>query len=1167
VRIESIDLIRFGHFLNREIDLPPREPDFYLIYGDNEAGKSTLLRGISALFFGVPARTPDVHSCKGSELRIGATISEGEKKLSFRRRKGSSGTVLNMEEAQIQDNVLIPFLRELDCERFEQFFGLDHDRLREGGEELLRGQGDVGSALFQAAGLLDLTRLLAKLDDEAKELFSPRSRSKVIGIALDEYRQARTEVRRLAISAATVKEKQAELDRAKQNHEALKTEAQSLQVDLVKLRRIASNKPDVARLQDLRTALIGFQSIPSLPLTARRQRDDALAALADATSQIDRLNEQMARRKERVQALPLGVAFKTYEKDIQELNAGIHDYIRAVSDRPKRAAEFDEAIQLAEAEWKEVWRKRPVSDAEELRSVYSRKREILALINEHAKLSTSLADAEEMLRTGKEERERLEGELTRSFEPPDPAALIAAVEHAKSLGDTDSAIARLKSDIKRLTADAAREMNGLRLWSGTLQQFETFPAPLLATIEQYAREWDNSHATQKELTLRQSRISDKILEVEGDLRRDDVKIGKAGESDLTEARARRDKLWNLIRSSMFDKTMSDKDAQQQSDSSAPLPESFAQQVRLSDEIADLRFANAKEAALHDRLVKDVASARSEQQSLKDQLAKLQEADVELQRHWSDEWSALGTTPLSPSEMREWMQSRQTVLDRLEQSRERENELHILEERTSAALSQISEHRKEFGTPAKFGDESLAIVIKVSQAVAKEAEEQRRVIREFRRQLESLSLEKRQAKVDDFKTKLSEWSARWNPLVTALLMPDVSTPEQVGEALDVLERVFLHLKDGHSLQHRVKRIGDNVADFESKASELIATLDSSLAELSPQAAIAELHSRCVETGKAETERNTLEAQNGTDEATIAICRVKAQTASTAMAALKQRANCEDNEQLEAVIIAAEQKAAKQEEYDRIAQGLVARNAIPDLKQIEEEASGFELDALTSEIQQREDRERSIDDELFKAGGEYSTLLQEHERLQGSEESAVQAQKAEDALAKVRPAVAQYLRLRLASEVLRRAIESYREKHQGPVLQRASELFSRLTLGEHFGLTTSFGEHDRPVLVAIRKNKEQVEVSGLSDGTRDQLYFALRLAAIEHHIEAVAPCPVILDDVLINSDDTRAAAALDVLSELAKRTQVILFTHHRRLTELGAKACAQVIDFESDHSPVG
>jgi hypothetical protein len=75
----------------------------------------------------------------------------------------------------------------------------------------------------------------------------------------------------------------------------------------------------------------------------------------------------------------------------------------------------------------------------------------------------------------------------------------------------------------------------------------------------------------------------------------------------------------------------------------------------------------------------------------------------------------------------------------------------------------------------------------------------------------------------------------------------------------VERVFLHPQDAHSLQHRVKRIGD-IADFESRASQLIATLDPSLAILSLRAAIASLHSQCVETGKAETERDTLEAQN-------------------------------------------------------------------------------------------------------------------------------------------------------------------------------------------------------------------------------------------------------------------------------------------------------------------
>jgi AAA domain len=82
-----------------------------------------------------------VHSCKGPELRIEGTISDGAKRFSFRRRKGTIGTLLNPDETQIQESALAPFLRELDRERFEQFFGLDYERLRAGGEELLRGKG------------------------------------------------------------------------------------------------------------------------------------------------------------------------------------------------------------------------------------------------------------------------------------------------------------------------------------------------------------------------------------------------------------------------------------------------------------------------------------------------------------------------------------------------------------------------------------------------------------------------------------------------------------------------------------------------------------------------------------------------------------------------------------------------------------------------------------------------------------------------------------------------------------------------------------------------------------------------------------------------------------------------------------------------------------------
>jgi len=299
--------------------------------------------------------------------------------------------------------------------------------------------------------------------------------------------------------------------------------------------------------------------------------------------------------------------------------------------------------------------------------------------------------------------------------------------------------------------------------------------------------------------------------------------------------------------------------------------------------------------------------------------------------------------------------------------------------------------------------------------------------------------------------------------------------------------------------------------------------------------------------------------------IVSCRGRVEAAAATLCRLRELAGCEGDEHLEIVISHAESKTNKQQEYDRIAKGLIERNAVADLKQIEEEASGYELDVLKLEISASEARQKALQEEVFKRGSEYGRLLQEFERLEGSEESALQAQRAEDALAKIRPAVARYLRLRIASEVLHRAIEAFREKHQGPVLSRASETFSRLTLGDHSGLTTGFGDDDRPVLVTIRRNGEQVAVEGLSDGTRDQLYLALRLAAIEHHVETVAPCPVILDDILINSDDARASAALHVIGELAKHTQVLFFTHHRRLAELGGKAGAQLIELDSVATP--
>ena len=592
--------------------------------------------------------------------------------------------------------------------------------------------------------------------------------------------------------------------------------------------------------------------------------------------------------------------------------------------------------------------------------------------------------------------------------------------------------------------------------------------------------------------------------------------------------------------------------------SSPLGSNFATHLRRADEIADVRFANAKGVAIHDRLVKEIETARQDQVRITDDIGRLENEARELRQKWASEWPALGFDPLSPLEMKEWMQSRQGILDRLEQCHEKEEGLRLLTERAARAAEQIRGCLVQLQATPFRENGSLTLLLKVAEELAKELQDRRRVIEDIRRQLHQLSPEKCQGKLDDCNTRLTDWARRWSAAVSGLLLPEGRTPEQVGDSIAVLEKVFGHLKDAENLQHRVNRIGENIDLFEKRVIVLVAAIDPSLTSWSPDVAVTELNSRLVKTGKAETERETLEKQNERDEDLIAGYAGKVQRAEASLRKLMDLARCGGADELEATISASEQKAEKRDEYERIAQGLIERNAASDILAIEEEASGHHMDSLQSAIASSEDRQKNLQDEVFRTGSAYGTLLQDFDRLQASDESTLQAQKAEDALGRVRPALAHYLRLQVASEVLHRAIESYREKHQGPVLNRASELFSSLTLGAYCGLTTGFGDNDKTVLLAIRASKENVEIDGLSDGTRDQLYLALRLAAIEYHVETVSPCPVILDDILINADNTRASATLKVLCDLAQRTQVLLFTHHRHLEELARKAGARIID---------
>ncbi|MGO9320708.1 MAG: ATP-binding protein [Solirubrobacteraceae bacterium] len=119
---------------------------------------------------------------------------------------------------------------------------------------------------------------------------------------------------------------------------------------------------------------------------------------------------------------------------------------------------------------------------------------------------------------------------------------------------------------------------------------------------------------------------------------------------------------------------------------------------------------------------------------------------------------------------------------------------------------------------------------------------------------------------------------------------------------------------------------------------------------------------------------------------------------------------------------------------------------------------------------------------------------------------------------------------------------------PILERAEELLPQLTADSLTRLFVDDEDGDHPVLMARRDNGGELGVNGMSDGALDQLYLALRLAALEHHLDALPPLPVLMDDILVNFDEQRVATTVPALAEIAQRTQVVVLTHHQHVATI-------------------
>jgi uncharacterized protein YhaN len=153
MRLTELSLEKYGGCASRELAIP-ETAGLTVVYGANEAGKSTCLEAISDFLFSIPKNTQRGSLFGYDGMRIAATMLMADgSTVTLKRRKGNGKTLADLSGTALDDTVLAPVLGAITRERFETLFGLNHETLRNGGERLLHADGDIGRLIVEAGGI------------------------------------------------------------------------------------------------------------------------------------------------------------------------------------------------------------------------------------------------------------------------------------------------------------------------------------------------------------------------------------------------------------------------------------------------------------------------------------------------------------------------------------------------------------------------------------------------------------------------------------------------------------------------------------------------------------------------------------------------------------------------------------------------------------------------------------------------------------------------------------------------------------------------------------------------------------------------------------------------------------------------------------------------------
>ena len=1222
MRIQQLDLLAYGKFTQRRLDFPAAARDFHVVVGANEAGKSTTRSAILDLLYGIETRSAFDFVHIKADLRLGATLTHGGESLAFVRHKARNRTLFDPQGQPLAESALAVWLGGADRDFFDQMFGLDQSRLAAGGQSILSAKNDIGQILFQsAAGIGSLGTVRDQLAAEADALWAPRkSAGRAYYVAADALAAAEARLKAATVRTRDWVEADARVRQLEDQRSQLRASLHALESQRLTLERVRRVLAPLRQWHGQQAALQALGDVPLLPPDAGRQLAEAELALAAAGREQQLHAGQAAQRAAQLAALPADTGLLRFGAEID-----------ALAERRQQLRQHDRDILRAQAElaghWQQVqtalrqlgWSAAPDGIANALSNAPAEapanatanananananapapapadtpahsppsasaeialahrlpplpaRAALLGCARRFERLDQARQSADTALRERQADAATLQAQLAAGAAAGTvnlPAALRVALAQARALGDAQAGPARDAVQLARCQRALASAQAGLDRWLPASDPLHTEPLlrlPTPADVAGRQQAWVDSRTACQ-------RLSDKQRDLATDAAAATLAINQYRQAhhpvsadDLAQARTRRDAAWQRIVTGV-----------------ATLPAAapgFEQQMAAADQLADQRHDKAREASeLQSRLD---AQARLQQQSTDtdQRLADQQSRLAALEADWAALAAGLGLPGLPLTEVEPWRAARAQRLQAESDLRDAQQALAASQQAVADVAAQLATALAGAGVAVEPDARFETLLWIAGDAVdAAVAATTRQATLQDQRDAAALALARQHDLAAVARAEFDDWQRHWQAAAVLAGLPGTVTVAGAESALAVMDGIDVRLRHIQDLrQTHIANLQRELSDFAQDVTTLVAAWGAArgaadwpsppASAAAPADQVADLVDRLAAARDQHQQAQRLRTELGACQADASRAADRLALAQAALAPLLRQAGVPDAESLRPLIGASDQRRQQEAAAASALQALHEGGDGLSLDALQAEVAATPTDQLPlalAELATRADALRLTQDALTIALTQASAALAQ---IAGQDDAARAETERQQALAAMANAAERYLTVHTAARLLKWAIDRYRETRQGPMLGRTGEVFAALTLGSFQRLTVD-ADSDPPALFGQRADGSRVGTAGMSEGTRDQLYLALRLAALELHLGAspanaspanaspanASPAiaghalPFIADDLFINYDDARALAGLQALARLSELTQVIFLSHHAHLLPL-------------------